>query len=131
MILIFPFILDLIVTLIWRSLKGKSGFEKMQERVVKIILPIKQKESGLELLDSEADVKTKTKMSKIYMVFVLLSTAVLLKVLETRLADLKSTWKKVLKKSKTWLDDIVKSKKPLIEGQELHGWVDDFLAYPR
>ena len=48
----------------------------MQERVVKIILPIKQKESGLELLDSEADVKTKTKMSKIYMVFVLLSTVV-------------------------------------------------------
>jgi Ca-activated chloride channel family protein len=57
----------------------------------------------------------------------LLSTAVILHVLETRYAESRSMWEGVVKKSRDWLERQIEKNHPVIEGQPLRDWVVEYL----
>jgi hypothetical protein len=57
----------------------------------------------------------------------LLSTALVLHILETRYADRRSLWEGMVKKSVAWLRDQLARTNPALEGRELKAWVVDFL----
>jgi len=59
--------------------------------------------------------------------FLLLSTAILLKVLELHFAQDMKSWKKVVKKSRRWMKNVLAKGKPRIHGEELMDWVGDFV----
>jgi hypothetical protein len=54
--------------------------------------------------------------------FLLLSTALLLSVLELRFASERNTWEGAVKKSRDWLDGIMKRGKPKVLGVPLTEW---------
>jgi Ca-activated chloride channel family protein len=56
----------------------------------------------------------------------LLSTALVLHILETRYADRRSLWEGVVKKSVAWLREQIARTNPVLEGRELKAWVVDF-----
>jgi hypothetical protein len=57
----------------------------------------------------------------------LLSTAIVLHILETRYADRRGLWEGLLKKSVAWLRDQLARTNPVLEGRKLKAWVADFL----
>jgi Ca-activated chloride channel family protein len=57
----------------------------------------------------------------------LLSTALVLHVLETRYGDRRDLWEGLVKKSAFWLQHQVETMGPVIDGRELTVWVGDFL----
>jgi hypothetical protein len=59
--------------------------------------------------------------------FLLLSTAIVLRVLETRFGALSRSWLRMAQKSKDWLMDVVKKGAPRIRGRDLMPWVDEFI----
>jgi Ca-activated chloride channel family protein len=59
--------------------------------------------------------------------FFLLSTAILLIVLDNRFASLSQAWLRMAQKSKDWLMDVVKKGAPRIRGRDLMPWVDEFV----
>ena len=59
--------------------------------------------------------------------FLLLSTAILLKVLELHFAQDMKSWKKVVKKSRRWMKNILAKGKPRISGEDLMTWVENFV----
>jgi len=59
--------------------------------------------------------------------FLLLSTAILLIVLDTRFTSLSQAWLRMAQKSKDWLMDVVKEGAPRIRGINLMPWVDEFV----
>jgi hypothetical protein len=59
--------------------------------------------------------------------FLLLSTAILLIVLDNRFASLSQAWLRMAQKSKDWLMDVVKKGAPRIRGRDLMPWVDEFV----
>lgn len=59
--------------------------------------------------------------------FVLLSTAIILLILERRYANDRSIWETVGEKSIKWLEREIMTKKPFIDGIPLIEWVEDFL----
>jgi Ca-activated chloride channel family protein len=60
--------------------------------------------------------------------FLLLSTALLLSVLELRFASERSTWEGAVKKSRDWLDGIMKRGKPKVLGVPLTEWARAYAA---
>jgi len=58
----------------------------------------------------------------------LLSTAVLLHLLETRFAALSHMWSKVVKKSRKWLEKITDHHDVTVENKRLKDWIEDFTA---
>jgi len=59
--------------------------------------------------------------------FLLLSTAIVLRVLETRFGALSRPWWRLAQKSRDWLTDVVKKGNPKIRGRDLTAWVDEFV----
>ena len=59
--------------------------------------------------------------------YLLLSTALVLHILETRYADRRSLWEGMVKKSVAWLRDQLARTNPVLEGRRLMDWVADFL----
>lgn len=59
--------------------------------------------------------------------FLLLSTAITLKLLEEKFNDMKDVWSGVVGKSEKWLRSEVKRTNPKIDGIELKKWAGDFL----
>jgi len=59
--------------------------------------------------------------------FLLLSTAILLKVLELHFAQETKSWKKVVKKSRRWVKSMLAKGKPRIYGEDLMTWVENFV----
>ena len=59
--------------------------------------------------------------------FLLLSTAIPLKVLEIRFNSGKAIWEGVTGKSKNWLDDVLKECKPTIYGENVMPWVENYV----
>ncbi|MCU0596504.1 MAG: VIT and VWA domain-containing protein [Desulfobacterota bacterium] len=59
--------------------------------------------------------------------FLLLSTAIALKVLETRFGALSRSWLRMAQKSKEWVMDVVNKGAPGIRGRDLTAWVDEFV----
>jgi len=57
----------------------------------------------------------------------LLSTAILLNVLETRFAPLSRAWWGMAQKSRDWFMGFVKRGAPKIRGRDLMAWVDEFV----
>jgi hypothetical protein len=58
--------------------------------------------------------------------YLLLSTALVLHILETRYADRRSFWEGMVKKSVAWLRDQLARTNPVLEGRELKAWVAEF-----
>lgn len=58
---------------------------------------------------------------------ILLSTVIIIEVLRTLFNELKNIWQGLAYKSITWLDEIMKYNKPLIDGQELTEWAKEFV----
>lgn len=56
--------------------------------------------------------------------FLLLSTAILILILETYFEDQSSLWRGSIKKSQDWLDQFLKQAHPMIYGQDLSSWVE-------
>ena len=59
--------------------------------------------------------------------FLLLSTALLLKVLEIRFAAERSTWEGVTQKSRDWLAAAVDGTEPAVAGTALTAWAAAFV----
>jgi hypothetical protein len=57
----------------------------------------------------------------------LLSTAVLIRYLETRFSFLGSEWVKVIKKSRRWLKDVTEHHDIKIGDEDMNRWVENFL----
>ncbi len=57
----------------------------------------------------------------------LLSTTVLLQVLESRFISHSSTWSKVVKKSRKWMQKITTKYQVMIGNEDMHSWVGMFL----
>jgi len=58
---------------------------------------------------------------------ILLSTAILIIVLEQHFAMDRSTWGKVVDKSKSWLNEIVHRGQPEVNGRDLMSWAERFV----
>jgi len=58
----------------------------------------------------------------------LLSTAILLKILETDFASERSTWGKIVQKSQDWLGSVVLKYQIEVAGNNIHEWVEIFLG---
>jgi hypothetical protein len=63
--------------------------------------------------------------------FLLLSTAIVLRVLELHFQEDRALWANVVKKSAEWLKDIVERGRPNIDGQELMSWAERFVRNMR
>ena len=59
--------------------------------------------------------------------FILLSTAIVLRLIEERFADLRDTWGAVVAKSEKWLESVLDTTQPMIEGDGFTEWVSEFL----
>ena len=57
--------------------------------------------------------------------FLLLSTAVLLRILEVYFSDQRQSWEGVVMKSRKWLMERTSDAKPTLEDQALLAWVED------
>jgi len=57
----------------------------------------------------------------------LLSTAILLSILELHFGDVPLMWRTTVRKSRHWLDDVIKKSDPRIRGKELVIWVKEFV----
>ena len=60
--------------------------------------------------------------------FILLSTAILILVLERYFSMERSTWEGVADKSKSWLNDIVRRGEPEVNGRDLMSWAERFVG---
>ena len=67
------------------------------------------------------DIKTEKGVDR----FLLLTTAVLLRILEIDFGDQRQTWEGVVMKSRKWLMEMVVDAKPTLEDQALLAWVED------
>jgi len=76
-----------------------------------------------ELMKVATDMMVEVSVDK----FLLLSTAILLKVLEIRFNSGKAIWEGVTEKSKNWLDDALKECKPTIYGENIMSWVEKYV----
>lgn len=59
--------------------------------------------------------------------FLVLSTALLLLVLELHFLEEETTWRGVVQKSHDWLEEIIKKGKPRIQGRDLKDWGEEYL----
>ncbi|SPD74799.1 hypothetical protein PITCH_A350008 [uncultured Desulfobacterium sp.] len=60
--------------------------------------------------------------------FLLLSTAILLKILEIHFSAERQTWAGPIRKSKNWLTDVIHEGKPSIYGKDLMAWAEKFVG---
>ncbi len=58
--------------------------------------------------------------------FLLLSTALALEILEVHFASQAPIWKEVVRKSESWLRDVLSKASPTVDGQQLMAWARDF-----
>jgi hypothetical protein len=57
----------------------------------------------------------------------LLSTAILLSILELHFRNVPEMWRSMVTKSRDWLDDVIKKSDPRIRGEELMVWAKEFV----
>ena len=55
-------------------------------------------------------------------IFVILCTALVLRILEANFADEQATWRGVVHKSRQWLNDILAMATPEVDGQDIMSW---------
>jgi Ca-activated chloride channel family protein len=109
--------LDLVLSILAHQ-KPRGGIE-MDEKVAKAL------RFDMASLRSAAE-KIEIGKSKVDR-FLLLSTAVLLQVLEVRFRDTKELWADMIVKSVKWLERIAKTSSPTIHGRPLTDWARDFV----
>jgi len=97
--------------------KADGGLELSPEVASLLNLEIKE----IRSLAKEIEVKKETDT------FLLLSTAILIRILETRYAAARSIWEGVVRKSRRWLADAIAHSKPTLHGKDLETWIEEFL----
>ena len=102
------------------------------------ILSLQRAKGGIELNEDVAsllgiDLKRIRQAAKEIQVglkvnrFLLLSTAILLEVLESKLAADRPAWDRIVRKSADWLTDMVKRGNPAIHGENLTDWARQYV----
>jgi len=59
--------------------------------------------------------------------FLLLSTAIILQILEIRFSSERRTWAGIIRKSKDWMMEVIHEAKPRIHGKDLVTWAEGFV----
>ena len=59
--------------------------------------------------------------------FLLLSTAILLRILEITFAFQRGEWESVVQKSQMWLKAAIRESKPRLYGKDLVIWVEEYV----
>ncbi|MBM4322838.1 MAG: hypothetical protein FJ115_04680 [Deltaproteobacteria bacterium] len=112
--------------------------EQQRTDLLMDILSLQKMQGGLGLNDRMAkefdiDLKKIRKLASIMELgipedkFLVISTAILLQILRVHFLSEESTWRKVVRKSETWLNRIIQTGKPTIEGRELADWAEDYV----
>ena len=108
--------IDIVLTIL--SLQKAKGGMELNKRVSQT-LGIEYK----QLKKIANEIETEIEVDK----FLLLSTAILIQVLEFRFILEHDTWAGAIKKSRTWLDDVLKKGNPRIYGEALILWVEKYV----
>jgi hypothetical protein len=118
------------------STVGKDRDKKMD--ILMHILSLQKAGGGIELderLSELLDLRMKhlQKMAKLIQgsmpvdKILLLSTAILLSILELHFRNVPEMWRSMVTKSRDWLDDVIKKSDPRIRGEELMVWAKEFV----
>ncbi len=102
------------------------------------ILSLQKAHGGIEVDDKAAsilrlDLGLMTRMAEGVEVtacsdkYILLSTAVVLVVLEKRFATQRQIWEPIIQKSRQWLEEIIKTDNPQIKGKNLIDWAEEWV----
>lgn len=116
----------------------RSAFVSEKTDVMMSILSLQRAEGGLELIEEAAtflgidgaeikriskDIETDQDVDK----FLLLSTAILLRILEIIFAFQRGEWESVVQKSQMWLKAAIRESKPRLYGKDLVIWVEEYV----
>ena len=84
------------------------------------------REIGMEfyhLTETVQDIEVNVEVDK----FLLLSTAIILQILELQFSSESGTWAGVIQKSKDWMANMLRNGKPRLNGADLMDWVEEFV----
>jgi len=121
-----------------REVSIRSAFFSDETDVMMSILSLQKAEGGLEL-DKNAKTILGIDVAEIKRIsedietdqdvdtFLLLSTAILLRVLEIKFAFQRDAWESVVPKSQMWLKSAIKKSKPKLNGKDLLIWVEEYV----
>jgi len=100
------------------SLQKAGGGIEMDERLLEFLhLQPNQLHDMAELIQASMPVDK----------VLLLSIALLLSILELHFRDVPEMWRTMVRKSRDWLDDVIKKSDPRIRGKKLVIWVKEFV----
>ena len=76
-----------------------------------------------DLMDTAQDIKVNVEVDK----FLLLSTAIILQILEMQFSSEFGTWSGIVQKSKDWMAGMLRDGNPRLNGIDLKDWAEDFV----
>ncbi len=120
-----------------RTKKARPG-DKNKTDIVLDILSLQSAEGGMTLdekvssllgidfgnfIKLPSDIETDVKVDK----FILLSTIILIRILETHFSSEYNTWSGVIRKSRDWMEDVLDKGQPTIYGENILDWAEAFI----